>query len=158
MVNVIFANVEFANEQVEDLSAAVTVNCFPRVYADVAGLLGPDRVVRIDGRLDRRDDGSVSITANAVKAVDLNALADPDSVPVVLQAREEDFTRQRIESLKEALRENSGPSPVHLRLVKRDGKVTVLALGPELTVRRGPALTSSVKTVLGLGSVVDDDL
>jgi DNA polymerase-3 subunit alpha len=140
--------------EVEDLGANITVNCFPRTYDQYADLLETDTVILVDGKVEQRDDGSVTVTGNKVTSLNLAALADPDSVPVVVQVRENRLTPAVLAELKDTLRLSPGRTPVHLRILREDGTVTVLAVGSDLTVRRSPVLLTGLKAVLGLDSIV----
>lgn len=138
---------------VEDLGGSIQIYCFPKSYEKAYEAIQTDNVVQIDGRVEHRDDGTINITGNEIKLVDLVALSDPDSIPFVLNVEETQITPSVIAELKELFREFSGPSPVHLKITKADGSVVVLSVGSEYKVKKSASLISGAKSILGFGAV-----
>lgn len=143
--------------QVEDLGASITVNCFPRTYEGFHDMLVPDAVVQVKGRIEQRDDGSVSVTANELKTLSLEALADPEAVPVLLRVAEDQLTGVVVRELREVFQSHPGRAPVRVSVLRGDGSVSVLTLADELRVARSSRFTADVKAVLGMSAIVDTD-
>lgn len=138
---------------VEDLGASIQIYCFPKSYEKAYNAISTDNVVQIDGRVEHRDDGTINITGNEIKLVDLVALSDPDSIPFVLNVEEAQITPAVIAELKELFKEFSGPSPVHLKITKADGNVVILSIGAEYKVKKSASLISGAKSILGFNAV-----
>lgn len=140
--------------QVEDLGGSIVANAFPRTYRKYEDLLVEDTVVILEGKIEHRDDGSTSIVVNDIRTVDLAALADPDSVPFIVQVQEAQLSSDLLSELKDTLRMFAGPTPVQMRVVRLDGSVAILALGSEFGVRRGSPLVSGLKALLGVDCII----
>jgi DNA polymerase III alpha subunit len=138
----------------EDLSGSIPVFCFPKTYAEISGMLLEDAVVLVDGRFEVKDDSSVSIICSRIKPLDLLELADPDSVPIILQIPEEHITEEFIASLKKIADNSPGRSPVHLQIMKQDGTMSILKVSEELSLQRKPGLISELKEIAGFEGIV----
>lgn len=145
----------FANATLEDLDGQVPVSIFPRTFDACRDAVRTDAIVVVDARVERRDDGSVSLTANNISLVNTAALMDPDALPLELAVPQESLTADIITELKEILRENAGRTPVHMRLIRRDGTETLLSLGSEFSVTRSNRLVGDLKALIGLSAVPD---
>jgi len=146
----------YANTIIEDLDGQIAVAIFPRAYETCREHVRPDAIVAIDGRVERKDDGSISITANTLQLVDIAALKDPDSVPLILHMPEGRLTKDLAANLKALLAEHPGRTPVQLRIVRPDSSATLLALSDDLTVQRDNRLIGEIKALLGVGAIRDD--
>lgn len=131
--------------QLEDLSGgSVEVIVFAKTYEQFAGLLRPDAILLIKGRVDRdaRDD-SVKLMALDVREPNLG-----DELPLVINLSKEGCTESVVDSLKEILSSHPGNTQVFLHL---DGgtKTTVLRLGSQFAVDTRTGLYAELKTILG---------
>lgn len=61
-------NNEMAFVKVEDLTGSIEVVVFPKIYAQTASLLVPDRIIQLSGRLDQKDDRK-TVLAESVKDI-----------------------------------------------------------------------------------------
>jgi DNA polymerase-3 subunit alpha len=71
--------------QVEDLFGIFEVSVFPKLYADKISLIRKEEAVLIKGKISRRDEASVSISANILVSMD-----DAKSVSTFKTIRESD--------------------------------------------------------------------
>ena len=143
----------YANTIIEDLDGQIAVSIFPRVFEACREHVLPDAIVAIDGRVERKDDGSITITATDLQAVDIAALKDPDSVPLVLHLSEGSLTKEVAANLKALLREHPGRTPVQLRIARTGSPDTLLALSDDLTVQRDSRLIGELKALLGFSAL-----
>jgi DNA-directed DNA polymerase III PolC len=143
----------YANTILEDMDGQIAVSVFPRVFETAREHIRADAIVAIDGRVERRDDGSVSITANAIQPVNIIALKDPDSVPLVLHLPEGHLTSKLAAQLKALLSEHPGRTPVQIRVERPSGADTLLALSDDLTVQRDNRLVGELKALLGFAAL-----
>lgn len=145
----------YANTILEDLDGQIVVSVFPRVFDAAREHIRADAIVAVDGRVERRDDGSVSVTANAIQPVDIAALKDPDSVPLVLHLPEGRLTPELAGQLKALLADHPGRTPVQIRVERPGGPDTLLALSDSLTVQRDSRLVGEIKALLGFAALRD---
>jgi DNA polymerase-3 subunit alpha len=147
----------YAQFRLEGLAGGVEVVAFPSVYDSVPELMGPDEIVLVTGRIDRRGR-ELQIRANGVKAPQLGEdapVARPESLVLDLPATA--CTPAVLERLKGVLAGHPGPAPVKLRYLSSNG-VTPLSLG-SMTVTPDGALLGEVRGLLGPGAarLVDGD-
>ena len=119
---------------------------FGKAYAPIAGVLAEDLICVIKGRLQRRDDGSVTISAQELTVPELSA--DGHSGPVLIALPEFRATEETVKEIGAVLRNHRGDSEVRIHLETRQ-KVQVLRLGPDLRVNPSPALFGDLKVLLG---------
>jgi DNA polymerase-3 subunit alpha len=136
--------------QLEDLSGgSVEVIVFARTYEQFAGMLRPDAILLIKGRVDRdaRDD-SVKFMALEVREPNLG-----DELPLVINLSKDGCTEKVVDSLKEILSSHPGSTQVFLHL---DGgtKTTVLRLGSQYAVDTRNGLYAELKTILGPDALI----
>jgi DNA polymerase-3 subunit alpha len=147
----------YAQFRLEGLAGGVEVVAFPSVYEAVPDLMGPDEIVLVTGRIDRRGR-ELQVRANEVRAPDLGSeapVARQESLVVDLPATA--CTPAVLEKLKGVLAGHPGPAPVKLRYLSSRG-VTPLSLG-SITVKPDGALLGEVRGLLGPGAarLVDGD-
>jgi DNA polymerase-3 subunit alpha len=131
--------------QLEDLSGgSVEVIVFAKTYEQFAGLLRPDAILLIKGRVDRdaRDD-SVKIMALEIREPNLG-----DELPLVINLPADGCTGKVVDSLKEILSSHPGSTQVFLHLDSGQ-KTTVIRLGSEYAVDTRNGLYAELKTILG---------
>jgi len=136
----------------EDLTGTMSVMLFPRIWESVRHRLLLDDVAHVTGRLERKDDGTVSIIPQDVSPLDVGFLADPDSRPLDICVPEQHVTTQFMSRLKSVLREHPGTTPVQLR-IQKDTQTVVMRAGEEWNSTRSPALISEIKAVAGTDSL-----
>jgi DNA polymerase III subunit alpha len=134
----------FVVASLEDLSGAVEVRFFPRVYREAYDLLEEDRVVVVRGRVDQRDE-NLTLIAMDVREPDLS---DVRGDPVVLRLAVQQCTSGIVSDLKDILSRHNGHVPVTVELVSSSGS-RVYRLGDELRVSRRPGLFGELKSRFG---------
>src|SRR5699024_12382101 len=60
----------YARAEVEDLGSSIDVMFFGRVYEPISSVIAEDLIVSIKGRVQRRDDSSVVISAQEMTIID----------------------------------------------------------------------------------------
>ena len=127
---------------IEDLEGAVDALFFSNSYNQYAMGLVEDRVVKIRGRVDWREE-NLRFTAMDMSAIDLSS--GPVG-PLSLYAAEAQLTPPVIERIKETLRTHPGKREVQL-VVSNQGKSTTHKLSFQVT--SSPSLSADLKVILG---------
>ena len=127
---------------IEDLEGAVDALFFSNSYNQYAMGLVEDRVVKIRGRVDWREE-NLRFTAMDMSAIDLTS--GPVG-PLSLYASESQLTPPVIERIKETLRTHPGKREVQL-VVSNQGKSTTHKLSFQVT--SSPSLSADLKVILG---------
>ncbi|AXE38761.1 DNA polymerase III subunit alpha [Acidipropionibacterium virtanenii] len=134
----------WASITIEDLDAAITVACFPKVYQRVEPLLGLDTILKIRGRVRERDE-SAEMSASDIWVLDL---AEAGHAPITIALRSGRCTPAVVSDLRGVLRSHPGASEVRLRLL--DGQLsTTFRLADELKVTTDQPLMADLKALLG---------
>ena len=118
---------------------------FGQVYAPIAMMLAEDLVVAVKGRVQRRDDGSVSLSAMELT---IPELSDGPGGPVRITLPAFKATEQVMGQLADVLRTHEGSSEVRLSLVGQRA-TQEFQLGPQFRVSPNPALFGGLKILLG---------
>ena len=127
---------------IEDLEGAVDALFFSNTYNQYAMGLVEDRVVKIRGRVDWREE-NLRFTAMEMSAIDLT---NGPVGPLSLYASESQLTPPVIERIKETLRTHPGKREVQL-VVLNQGKTTTHKLSFQVT--SSPSLSADLKVILG---------
>ncbi|HET7415273.1 MAG TPA: DNA polymerase III subunit alpha [Arthrobacter sp.] len=135
----------YARAEIEDLGASMEVMFFGKVYGPISAILAEDLIVTVRGRLQRRDDGAVSLNAQELTVPDLS---DGHSGPVMISMLNHKATETVVTELGDVLRNHPGSTEVQLRLTG-SRKVELLRLGVHLRVSPNPALFGDLKVLLG---------
>ncbi len=135
----------YARAEVEDLAGSMEVMFFGHVYGPIAAVLAEDLIVVVRGRLQRRDDGAVTLNAQELTVPDLS---EGHSGPVVISMAHHKATETAVEALGDVLRTHPGTSEVRIRLAS-NRKVEVMKLGVDLRVNPTSALFGDLKVLLG---------
>ena len=136
----------YARIELEDRTGSMEVMFFGKVYAPIASLLAEDLIVTIKGRLQRRDDGSVTISAQEMKIPDIDA--EGQQGPIVLSLPEHRATERTLRELEGILLNHRGEAEVRINLACR-GKDVLMRLSPRLRVNPNPALFGDLKVLFG---------
>jgi DNA polymerase-3 subunit alpha len=134
----------WASVTLEDLDAAITVACFPKVYQRVEPLLALDTILKVRGRVRERDDAA-EMSASEVTVLDLT---ESGNAPVTIALRSGRCTPSVIQGLRTVLRSHPGASEVHLQL-KEEQQTTVFRLADDLKVTAEQPLMADLKALLG---------
>lgn len=139
----------WAQLTVEDMTGSMTINVFPKTYAQVADMLVPDSIIAVTARISMRDGGEVQLNAQSIAPVDTAGATDR---PVEIALAEARCTPQTLGELRSILLNYPGLTPVHLRL-SRPGKTTLVELDPKFSVNASPALSADIAVLLGRRAV-----
>ncbi|MBT2512086.1 DNA polymerase III subunit alpha [Arthrobacter sp. ISL-30] len=135
----------YARAEIEDLGGSMEVMFFGQVYGPIASVLAEDLIVVVKGRLQKRDDGAVTLNAMELSVPDLS---EGVNGPVVITLATHKATESVVTDLRDVLRTHRGNSEVRLNLTG-DTKVEVMALPIHLRVNPNPALFGDLKVLLG---------
>nr|WP_085529612.1 DNA polymerase III subunit alpha [Kocuria massiliensis] len=136
----------YARIELEDRTGSMEIMFFGKVYAPIAGVLTEDLICTIKGRLQRRDDGSVTISAQELKVPDIDA--DGQKGPVILSIPEHRATESTLRELENILINHRGDAEVRINLACRT-KDVLMRLSPRLRVNPNPALFGDLKVLFG---------
>jgi len=136
----------YARIELEDRTGSMEIMFFGKVYAPIAGVLAEDLICTIKGRLQRRDDGSVTISAQELKVPDIDA--DGQKGPVILSIPEHRATESTLRELENILINHRGDAEVRINLACRT-KDVLMRLSPRLRVNPNPALFGDLKVLFG---------
>ena len=135
----------YARAEIEDLAGSMEVMFFGQVYGPIASVLAEDLIVVVKGRLQRRDDGAVTLNCMELSVPDLS---DSQNGPVVITMATHKATEAVVTELGDVLRTHRGNSEVRLHL-QGDTRVEVMALPVHLRVNPSPSLFGDLKVLLG---------
>ncbi|MGO2542225.1 MAG: DNA polymerase III subunit alpha [Specibacter sp.] len=135
----------YARCEVEDLGGSVEVMFFGQVYGPIANVLAEDLIVVIKGRLQKRDDGAISLNAMELSVPDLS---EGMSGPLVISLPEHKANEQVLLALKQVLGDHRGNTEVKMHLAGSRA-VKVMKLPLHHRVNPTPALFGDLKVLLG---------
>ncbi|MBG0741430.1 DNA polymerase III subunit alpha [Paeniglutamicibacter antarcticus] len=135
----------YARAEVEDLGASIEVMFFGQVYGPIATVLAEDLIVVVKGRLQKRDDGAITLNAMELTVPDLS---DGHSGPVVISLPSFKATEHVVTALGDVLQTHPGTTEVQVRLAG-SRTIEVMKLGLHLRVNPSPALFGDLKVLLG---------
>ena len=118
---------QMATFVLEDLEASIEVTVFTRALSEYGHLLRDDAIVTVTGRLNRRDENRISVSAQRITVVE-NLRDRPTALH--LQLATHGLSEERVDALKHILIEHPGDCPVVLHL----GNGLEMSLGDEVTV------------------------
>lgn len=135
----------YARAEIEDLGASIEVMFFGQVYGPIASVLAEDLIVVVKGRLQRRDDGAVTLNCMELSVPDLS---ESTNGPLVITMPTYKATEAVVTDLRDVLNTHRGNSEVRLAL-QGDSKVEVMGLPVHLRVNPTPSLFGDLKVLLG---------
>jgi len=128
----------------EDLGAAMEVMVFPKTMTNFGHLIEDDAIICVKGRLDLRDEQPKIICMEVTRPELVLDGGPPVRVRVKLGA----LSAEKVERLKEILREHPGESPVYVHLDSPE-KTTVLQLADEFLVGSSNGLYAELRILFG---------
>ena len=138
---------QYASVELEDPSGAtITVMFFSRAYETIGAALADDLICSIRGRVQRRDDGSVNMSAQELQILEISD--DGRAAPITIVVPEYLVTEANLKELKETLRDHKGTADVRMLVRTRDKEQLVL-LDPSVRVEPNPSLFGEIKTIFG---------
>ncbi|NKX54931.1 DNA polymerase III subunit alpha [Arthrobacter mobilis] len=135
----------YARAEIEDLGGSMEVMFFGQVYGPISSILAEDLIVVVRGRIQRRDDGAVTLNAQELTVPDLS---DGHSGPVVISLANHKATEDVVTALGDVLRTHPGNTDVQVRL-NHARKIEVMRLGLNFRVNPTPSLFGDLKVLLG---------
>jgi DNA polymerase-3 subunit alpha len=135
----------YARAEVEDLGGSMEVMFFGQVYGPIASVLAEDLIVVVKGRLQKRDDGAITLNCMELSVPDLS---DNMNGPVVITMQTHKATEAVVGELGDVLRTHRGTSEVRLQL-QGDTRMEVMGLPVHLRVNPSPSLFGDLKVLLG---------
>ncbi|MDO8886629.1 DNA polymerase III subunit alpha [Candidatus Oleimmundimicrobium sp.] len=136
----------------EDLEGEVEVIVFPSMYQNNSDLIKEDKVVRVKGKIDIKEN-EVKVIALAIEPLNMDFDKTETISSVYIKINSDKFTKKLFECLKSILKAHGdGPSPVFLQIVSGK-KITTMRLGKNNGVKIGGKLFSEIKELLGKDAV-----
>jgi DNA polymerase-3 subunit alpha len=129
----------------EDLQGAIEVMVFPKTMTDIGHLLEDDKVVIVEGRVDKREDTPKLIVRNVEV---FEPLADV-TPPLRIQMHPTRLSEDVVDRLKGLLSEFPGQSEVFIHLGERQ----VIRLPDQFTVDASGGLVGELRVLLGAEAV-----
>lgn len=128
----------------EGIQGAVEMLCFPRVYQDMRDLLEEDKVVKVRGRVDHKDEAEIKLIPFAIEEFSpssgrepLRICLDGTGVPATI-----------VDDLKQVLSHFPGRCPVHVHIMAGEEQY-VLRFGESFCVDPQQSLLAELKVLLG---------
>ena len=138
---------QYASVELEDPSGAtITVMFFSRAYETMGAALADDLICSIRGRVQRRDDGSVNMSAQELQILEISD--DGRAAPITIVVPEYLVTEANLKELKETLHDHKGTADVRMLIRTRDKEQLVL-LDASVRVEPNPSLFGEIKTIFG---------
>ncbi|MFC9773146.1 MULTISPECIES: DNA polymerase III subunit alpha [unclassified Pseudarthrobacter] len=135
----------YARAEVEDLGGSIEVMFFGQVYGPIASVLAEDLIVVVKGRLQKRDDGAITLNCMELSVPDLS---EGLNGPLVITMQTHKATEAVVTELGDVLRTHRGNSEVRLHL-QGDTRTEVMGLPVHLRVNPSPSLFGDLKVLLG---------
>ncbi|MGQ0804093.1 MAG: DNA polymerase III subunit alpha [Actinomycetota bacterium] len=128
----------------EDLGAAMEVMVFPKTMTGFGHLIEDDAIICVKGRLDLRDEQPKIIAMDVTRP----ELVLDGSPPVRVRVKLGALSAEKVERLREILREHPGESPVYVHLDSPE-KTTVLQLADDFLVGSSNGLYAELRILFG---------
>jgi DNA polymerase-3 subunit alpha len=135
----------YARAEIEDLGGSMEVMFFGQVYGPIASVLAEDLIVVVKGRLQRRDDGAVTLNCMELSVPDLS---EGTNGPLQISMPTHKATEAVVTELGDVLRNHRGNSEVRVHL-HGDSRVEVMGLPVHMRVNPNPSLFGDLKVLLG---------
>ncbi|GAA4369855.1 DNA polymerase III subunit alpha [Paeniglutamicibacter cryotolerans] len=136
----------YARCEIEDLSGSMEVMFFGNAYQPIANVLAEDLIVVVKGRLQKRDDGQITLNAQELTVPEINE--DGDGGPVVISLPAHKATEEVVASLGDVLKTHPGTNEVRVKLTG-SRSIQLMRLGIEYRVNPNSALFGDLKVLLG---------
>jgi DNA polymerase-3 subunit alpha len=133
----------------EGLEGSVEIICFPAIYLENKELLVEDKVIKIKGRVDHKDEADTKFIPLAIEAFTPRTGLEP----LALSVDGESFPRTVVEDLKRILNRFPGQCAVDMYIQVGDG-ARRLRFGEGFKVDPQASLFAELKELLGEGCVV----
>jgi DNA polymerase-3 subunit alpha len=135
----------FALFRLEDHFGGVKVVCWPDQFTKYKGQLEADRAVVLKGRLELGEDGSATVIANEVQAIDSAKLGAGKAV--CIRCREQDLAARELEALFALCAAQAGQTPLYIELATLDNLSVRLRPNQVTRITLSPGFTEALKSV-----------
>lgn len=135
---------------IEDLEGSVEVIVFPSIYQRYVDILVEDRLVRIKGRLDIKED-EVKVIAQEIQDLDASEDLKDKKSTMYLRLKPEELNDHVVGKLKKILKSHPGNYEVYLQL-QEGKKTTTLRLSTDFLVDAA-ASQAEIAALLGNSSI-----
>ncbi|NLT34347.1 MAG: DNA polymerase III subunit alpha [Gaiellales bacterium] len=132
----------------DGVEGSVEMLCFPRMYSDNREILQEDRVVKVRGKVDHKDEVETKLIPFAVEPF----VARTGDEPVLLTLDGEGVPATVIDDLKLVLHHFPGPCPVQVEVVTSADRF-LLRFGEGYRVDPQTSLFAELKVLLGEAAV-----
>jgi DNA polymerase-3 subunit alpha len=129
---------------VEGLEGSVEMLCFPAFYLEYCGLLVEDNVVRVKGRVDKKDESETKLIPLEMEEF----VPRTGTEPICILLDGGCFPRSVVEDLKQILERFPGPCPVEVQVSAPQGR-RALRFGEGYRVDPQTSLFAELKVLLG---------
>jgi DNA polymerase-3 subunit alpha len=141
----------------DDVEGQVELLVFKADQAESAGVIAPDAIVIVRGRLDHKDRGETKLVVQeaerfepgAAEIAAAPAVASVPTGPIEVEVEEEIYSDALIEEIKAVLEHHKGDTDVRLAIHGAGGRTTMLRCGDAYRVRPSGRLQSELDHVLG---------
>ncbi len=151
------SNTQMAFLTFEDLYSSIEVIVFPKVYIKYSGIVLPDSIIVLKGRLSIRDDESPKIILESAYPFDApdeaheismaeNGIKKPQIVYIKLTAQNED----KWDKIKEVIKNHRGETPVRVYFERTS---RVVEVSKELFCTKDEKVISEISNIIGKDNV-----
>jgi DNA polymerase-3 subunit alpha len=145
----------------DDVEGQVEMLVFKADQAESAGVIEPDAIVVVRGRLDHKDRGETKLVVqeaerfepDAAEIAAAPAVASAPSGPFEVEVEAGMLTDSLVEELKAVLEHHKGEAEVHLAIRGNGAPPKLLQLGEAFRVRPSGRLRSELDHVLGTAAM-----
>jgi DNA polymerase-3 subunit alpha len=146
----------------DDVEGQVEMLVFKADQAESAGVIEPDAIVVVRGRLDHKDRGETKLVVqeaerfepDAAEIAAAPAVASAPSGPVEVTVEECMYSEALIEEIKAVLEHHKGDTQVHLAILGAEGRTTLLKCGEDFRVNPSGRLRSELDHLLGTAAAL----
>jgi DNA polymerase-3 subunit alpha len=146
----------------DDVEGQVEMLVFKADQAESAGVIEPDAIVVVRGRLDHKDRGETKLVVqeaerfepDAAEIAAAPAVASAPSGPVEVTVEECIYSEALIEEIKAVLEHHKGDTQVHLAILGAEGRTTLLKCGEDFRVNPSGRLRSELDHLLGTAAAL----
>jgi DNA polymerase-3 subunit alpha len=133
----------FALFQLEDAAGTVKVVCWPEAFKKSASAIKADAPVLVCGRVERTDEGAVTLIADEVAA--LENLREREARSIVFHAPTQCLSQEKVKALYEILDRHRGECDVMFALELPDGSIARVRPNAFVRVHVTPELTTRLR-------------
>ena len=137
---------------VQGIEDSIELTCFPKLFSDSRELLEEDQLVKIRGRVERREDAETKFIPFTIEPF----VPKTGTEPVCIRLDAEGVPREILDDIKSVLSSFPGPCPVELHLDTGEGCVR-MRCGRDFQVDPQTSLFAELRVLVGEGGVFQYD-